>query len=260
MVPSYDRGVPGSVQSIERAAAILRLLGNAPGAVGVSEIAESLGLAKGTAHGLIRTLHRVGFVDQDGTGGKYRIGTGLLDLGSGALDLNELRSHAINWADPLAARTGFAVRIGALQSGAVIVVHHVFRPDDTQQKLDVGSSLPAHATALGKALLAYAPNASVGLAKGLPPYSHRTITDPRVLLAALDLVRERGWAVEVEEMTVGQAGLAVPIRGPGGLVVGAIGISGAVDRICDPGLQPRTALVNRVRDAARAVSRDLAND
>ncbi|MFG1927250.1 IclR family transcriptional regulator [Cryptosporangium sp. NPDC048952] len=252
--------MPGSVQSIERAAAILRLLGGAPGPLGVTELAEALGLAKGTTHGLLRTLHRVGFVEQDGTGGKYRIGTALLDLGSGPLDLNELRSHAINWADPLAARTGFAVRIGALQAGAVIVVHHVFRPDDTQQKLDVGSSLPAHATALGKALLAYAPNASVVLAKGLPPYSHRTITDPRDLRDTLDRVRERGWAAEVEEMTVGQAGIAVPIRGYGGLVVGAIGVSGAVDRVCDPGRRPRTALVNRVRDAARAVSRDLQND
>ncbi|GAA0235923.1 IclR family transcriptional regulator [Cryptosporangium japonicum] len=252
--------MPGSVQSIERAAAILRLLGGAPGPLGVTEIAEALGLAKGTTHGLLRTLHRVGFVDQDGSGGKYRVGSSLLDLGGGPLDLNELRSHAINWADPLAARTGFAVRIGALQAGAVVVVHHVFRPDDTQQRLDVGSSLPAHATALGKALLAYAPTASVVLAQGLPPYSHRTITDPDVLRATLDQVRRRGWAAEVEEMTVGQAGIAVPIRGHGGLVVGAIGVSGAVDGVCDPGLRPRNTLVNRVRDAARAVSRDLAND
>jgi DNA-binding IclR family transcriptional regulator len=252
--------MPGSVQSIERAAAILRLLGGAPGPLGVSEIAEALGLAKATAHGLLRTLHRVGFVGQDGTGGKYRLGSALLDLGGGPLDLNELRSHAINWADPLAARTGESVRIGALQGGVVIVVHHVFRPDDTQQKLDVGSSLPAHATALGKALLAYAPNASVVLAKGLPPYSHRTITDAPTLRTDLEQVRARGWAVEVEEMTVGQAGIAVPIRGHGGLVVGAIGVSGAVDRICDGGLRPRSALVNRVREAARAVSRDLTTN
>jgi len=252
--------VPGSVQSIERAAAILRLLGAAPGPLGVSDIAEALGLAKATAHGLLRTLHRVGFVDQDGAGGKYRLGAGLLDLGGGPLDLNELRSHAINWADPLAARTGEAVRIGALQSGAVLVVHHVFRPDDTQQRLDVGSSLPAHATALGKALLAYAPNASVVLGKGLAPYSHRTITDARRLRVVLQEVRASGWAHEVEEMTVGEAGIAVPIRGHGGLVVGAIGVSGAVDRICDGGLRPRSALVSRVREAARAVSRDLQND
>lgn len=252
--------MPGSLQSIERAAAILRLLASGPGPLALSEIAESLGLAKGTAHGLLRTLRRVGFVDQDGPGGKYRIGAGLLDLGDGHLDLNELRSHAINWADPLAARTGEAVRIGALQRGAVVVVHHVFRPDDTRQALDVGSTLPAHASALGKALLAYAPTASIVLAKGLPPYSHRTITDPQTLRGALDTVRDRGWAAEVEELTVGVAGIAVPIRGHGGLVVGAIGVSGAIDRICDPTRRPRPALVSRVRDAARSISRDLTED
>jgi DNA-binding IclR family transcriptional regulator len=252
--------VPGSLQSIERAAAILRLLASGPGALALSEIAESLDLAKGTTHGLLRTLRAVGFVDQDGHGGKYRVGSALRDLGAGHLDLNELRSHAINWADPLAARTGEAVRIGALQSGGVIVVHHVFRPDDTRQALDVGSTLPAHASALGKALLAYAPNASIVLAKGLPPYSHRTITDPRTLRAALETVRQQGWATEVEEMTVGEAGIAVPIRGHGGLVVAAIGVSGPVDRICDPTRQPRPTLVSRVRDAARSVSRDLTDD
>jgi DNA-binding IclR family transcriptional regulator len=256
----YGRFVPGSLQSIERAAAILRLLAGGPGPLGVTEVAEALGLAKGTAHGLLRTLRRVGFVDQDGHGGKYRIGSALLDLGGGHLDLNELRSHAINWADPLAARTGEAVRIGALQAGAVIVVHHVFRPDDTRQALEIGSTLPAHASALGKALLAYAPNAGLVLAKGLPPYSHRTITDPHVLRAALNTVRDRGWAFDIEELTVGEAGVAVPIRGHGGLVVGAIGISGPIDRICDPARRPRPALVNRVRDAARAVSRDLTGE
>jgi DNA-binding IclR family transcriptional regulator len=58
-------------------------------------------------------------------------------------------------------------------------------------------------------------------------------------------------------MTVGEAGVAAPIRGQGGLVVGAMGVSGAVERICGPGGRPNPALVTYVRDAARAVSRDL---
>ena len=70
-------------------------------------------------------------------------------------------------------------------------------------------------------------------------------------------MRDNGWAAAVEEMTVGQADVAVPIRGQGGLVVGAIGISGAVERVCDGKGQPKSTLVTYVRDAARAVSRDL---
>ncbi|HEU5028662.1 IclR family transcriptional regulator [Actinomadura nitritigenes] len=250
--------MPGPVQSIERAAAILRLLAASSGRLGVGEIASSLGLARGTAHGILRTLERVGFVEQDGGTGKYQLGAALLHLGTSYLDVNELRSRAINWADALASRSGEAVRIGTLLDGKVLVVHHVFRPDDTLQALDVGSLLPLHATALGKALLAHDANAAASIRDTeLESYCRRTITDPRLLARAATRVRENGWAAEVEELSIGEAGIAAPIRGYGGLVVGAIGISGAVERICDTGRAPEPRLVAFVRDAARAVSRDL---
>ncbi|MDN3358258.1 IclR family transcriptional regulator [Actinomadura sp. DC4] len=249
--------MPGPVQSIERAAAILRLLARGSGRLGVSEIAGSLGLARGTAHGILRTLHGVGFVEQDEETGKYRLGATLLHLGTSYLDVNELRSRAINWADALAARSGEAVRIGTPLDGKVLVVHHVFRPDDTLQTLDVGALLPAHATALGKVLLAYDAGTAATLHGELEPFTRRTVTVPRDLARALAEVRDMGWAAELEEMTVGEAGVAAPIRGQGGLVVGAMGISGAVERICGPGGRPKPALVTGVRDAARAVSRDL---
>ncbi|WP_329241044.1 IclR family transcriptional regulator [Actinoallomurus sp. NBC_01490] len=247
--------MPGPVQSIERAAAILRLLARGSGRLGVSEIAGSLGLARGTAHGILRTLQGVGFVEQDEETGKYRLGAALLHLGTSYLDVNELRSRAINWADALAARSGEAVRIGTPLDGKVLVVHHVFRPDDTLQTLDVGALLPAHATALGKVLLAY--GAAAALHGELEPFTRRTTTVPRELARMLAEVRDMGWAAEVEEMTVGEAGVAAPIRGQGGLVVGAMGITGAVERICGPGGRPKPTLVTGVRDAARAVSRDL---
>jgi DNA-binding IclR family transcriptional regulator len=250
--------MPGRIQSIERAAAILRLLASGSGRLGVSEIADSLGLARGTAHGILRTLQNVGFVEQDGATGKYQLGAWLLHLGTSYLDVNELRSRAINWADALAARSGEAVRLGTLLEGKVLVVHHVFRPDDTLQTLDVGSLLPPHASALGKVLLAYEPSAAAAFGRGLlEPYTRRTITSAAALSRSLTAVRDHGWAAEVEEMTVGEASVAVPIRGIGGLVVGAMGISGAVERVCDGRGQPKPALLSCVRDAARAVSRDL---
>jgi DNA-binding IclR family transcriptional regulator len=141
--------MPGPVQSIERAAAILRLLARRSGRLGLSDVAGSLGLARGTAHGILRTLQLVGFVEQDKESGKYQLGAALLHLGTSYLDVNELRSRSINWADPLAARTGEAVRLGTLLDRQVLVVHHVFRPDDTLQVLDVGALLPAHASAMG---------------------------------------------------------------------------------------------------------------
>ncbi|HUN35116.1 MAG TPA: IclR family transcriptional regulator [Trebonia sp.] len=250
--------MPGPIQSIERAAAILRLLAGGSGRLGVSEIADSLGLARGTAHGILRTLQGVGFVEQDDVTGKYQLGARLLHLGTSYLDVNELRSRAINWADALAARSGEAVRLGTLLEGKVLVVHHVFRPDDTLQTLDVGALLPLHACALGKVLLAYEASAAATLGQGvLEPYTRRSVTSAQALSRALAEVRDKGWAAEVEEMTVGEAGVAAPIRGHGGLVVGAMGLSGAAERVCDATGRPRSKLVAYVRDAARAVSRDL---
>ena len=248
--------MPGTVQSIERAAAILRVLAGGPGRLGLGEIARSLDLAKGTTHGILRTLQLIGFVEQDRVSGRYQLGAALLHLGTSYLDINELRSRSINWADPLAARSGEAVRIGTVLEGRVLVVHHVFRPDDTFQTLDIGTLLPLHATALGKVLLAYR-SGGIAPAARLEVFTRKTVVAPGALATALDQVREHGWAVEVEELTLGQAAVAAPIRGYGGLVVGAIGVSGLVERICDGRYRARPHLVTAVRDAARAVSRAL---
>jgi DNA-binding IclR family transcriptional regulator len=220
------RHMPGPVQSIERAAAILRLLAQGSGRLGLSEIANSLGLARGTAHGILRTLQLVGFVEQDKATGKYQLGAALLHLGTSYLDVNELRSRAINWADALAARSGEAVRIGTHLQGKLLVVHHVFRPDDTLQTLDVGVLLTLHATALGKVLLAYDANAAATVHNNgdLEQFSRRTIRTSKELTRTLTGIREVGWACDVEEITMGEASVAAPIRGYGGLVVGAIGI------------------------------------
>lgn len=249
--------MPGSIQAIERAAGILRLLARGSSR-GLGEIADSVGLPKATAHGILRTLHGVGFVEQDPATGYYRLGATLLHLGSSYLDANELRSRAINWADSLAARSGEAVRIGMPLDGSVLVVHHVFRPDDTPQTLDIGAMLPLHATALGKVLLAYDADLATTVRRSdLTSYTRRTIVKPAALDRVLAEVRTSGWAGEREESMPGEASIAAPIRIPGGLVTGAIGISGSVERLCDSAQRPKPALVDRVRDAARAISRDL---
>jgi DNA-binding IclR family transcriptional regulator len=249
--------VPGRIQSIERAAAILRLLSGRNRRLGVVQLAGELGLPKATVHGLLRTLQHVGFVEQDAESGKYQLGAALLHMGSSYLDGNELRTRALNWSDSLAARSGESVRIGTLHNGQILVVHHVFRPDDSRQALEVGALLPAHATALGKVLLAandYA-LAEVGAA-GLPAFTGATITDEPALRHDLRAVRDRGWAADVEELVVGEVSIAAPIDDRQGVTVGAIGISGPIERLCEDG-ETRTELVSYVREAARAVSRDL---
>ena len=248
------------MQSIERAAAVLRLLAQGPRPLGVVEIANALSLPKGTAHGIIRTLHAVGFVDQDPRTGRYLLGSELVRLGAHQLDDNELRAHAMNWTDTLASRTGQSVRIGVLEGAARIrVVHHVFRPDDSVQVMEIGTVLPAHTCALGKAVLAHTPQAAQQLKDtALEAFTTRTITEGRTLLGQLSTVRERGWAFDVEELTHGEAGIAAPIRDHGGVVVGAVGIVGSPKAVCDGGRNPRPKLAARVVETARAITGELA--
>src|SRR5213593_5150955 len=93
-----------SIQSIDRAAAILKTLASGPRRLGVSELAERLELSRPTVHGLLQTLQAHGFVEQDRDSGKYQLGAGLLHLGNSYLDLNELRGRAIVHAERLATR------------------------------------------------------------------------------------------------------------------------------------------------------------
>src|SRR3954467_8257677 len=156
----YCRCVPGSIQSIERAAAVLRLLGSTDRPLGLGEIAAALDLPRPTAHGIVRTLREVGFVEQRTDSTRYVLGPGLHELGRGGWDPHDLRAHAMNWADSLASSTGLAVQLGVVGEGVVKLVHHVFRPDVSPQRIRTGESQPLHATALGKCLLAFAPVAT----------------------------------------------------------------------------------------------------
>ncbi|GAB6899680.1 IclR family transcriptional regulator [Kineosporia succinea] len=250
--------MPGSIQSIERAAAILRLLAAAPNPLRLTEISSSVQLPRGTAHGILRTLVDVGFVHQDRASGRYLLGAGLIAPGSELVDPNELRARSLNWADPLAARSGEAVRVVVPDSGDARVVHYVFRPDHSAQKADLGALLPGHATALGKVLLAFHPPAVQSLTDArLTFYTGRTQITRSGLTAELNKIRRQGWAVERGEHQMDVAGLAAPLTGLGGLVVGAIGIHGGVDRLLDPTGVPRPRLLALVQECARAIGREL---
>ena len=134
--------MPGPIQSIERAAAVLRLLASGARRMGVAELARALELPKPTVHGILRTLQLVGFVEQSPDTGKYQLGAALFHIGSSYLDGNELRTRALNWSDSLASRSMESVRIG---TKTVQLFHIVVRPDSAARisatfSSDTGSS------------------------------------------------------------------------------------------------------------------------
>jgi DNA-binding IclR family transcriptional regulator len=246
----------GTIQSVDRSARILRALASGPRRLGVSELAERLDITRPTVHGLLQTLQAHGFVEQDRDSEKYQLGPGLLHLGNSYLDLNELRGRSIVYAERLAERASASVRVGVMHGPTVVVVHHVFRPDAAFQVLEVGAELPAHASALGKAILAYAPRELVNdlIADGLPKLTGRTLgaTELRRELAA---ARPTGIARERDEAVLGEASLAGAIFDRSGLAVGAIGVVGETERILLRG--PTKGLRAAVADAARGISLEL---
>src|SRR6202021_2064980 len=152
------------IQSVQRAAQILGVLGSGTPRLGVTEIADRVGLAKPTVYGLLRTLEKHDLVVQDPDSGKYSLGPGVLQLGNAYLDGSELRARSLLWAEALAQRANEAGWGPALSGPQVIVLHHVFRPDNTVQILEVGAAIPWHACALGHAIVAYLP--AEGAARG----------------------------------------------------------------------------------------------
>ncbi len=248
----------GMIQSVERASRILKVLGTGTPRMGVTEIADRLGLAKGTAYGLLRTLEAQELVEQDPETDKYRLGPAMLQLGNAFLDNHELRARSLLWADSLASRTGDAVRVGVLHGTNVLIVHHVFRPDNSVQILEVGASIPWHACALGKAIVAFLPEPSRRALLGLElaPLTGRTVTDPAVLEEVLVAVAAEGTALEDEEAIVGEAEIAAPVFDDRGHSVGAIGVVGPVERLLPEGRQA-AAVVAAVRETSRGLSRDM---
>jgi DNA-binding IclR family transcriptional regulator len=246
----------GTIQSVDRAARILKALAGGPRRLGVSELAERLEMTRPTVHGLLQTLQAHGFVEQDRESDKYQLGAGLLQLGNSYLDLNELRGRSIVHAERLAGQTQAAVRVGVLHGPNVVVVHHVFRPDTTFQVLEVGAQLPVHASALGKAILAWSDAELVDdlVGEPLPKLTARTLA-PKALRDELAEARERGVARERDEAVLGESSVAAPIFDHAGRAVGSIGIVGDTERILPRG--PARGVVAAVIEAARGVSREL---
>ncbi|MFJ6777210.1 IclR family transcriptional regulator, partial [Kitasatospora sp. NPDC091257] len=153
--------------------------------------------------------------------------------------------------------SGETVYLRVLHQQGVLIVHHVFRPDDTRQVLEVGSMQPLHSTALGKVLVAYDPVARGELGDGpYESYTVRTLTGAADVDAECALIRERGWADSIEETWEGVASIGALIQDRRRNPVGAVCISGAVERVCEDGFV-KPSLVASVRSAARAISRDL---
>jgi DNA-binding IclR family transcriptional regulator len=241
------------IQSVDRAIRVLTAL-QGTRRMSLSELAARLDLAPSTTHGIVRSLVEHGMVVQERGSSRYQLGPAVLRLGNVYLDTLELRSRAIPWAEDLARRTGLAVRTGVLLIDDVVIIHHEPRPDGSRQMPEVGIVIPVHASALGKAMLAFLPEDEkrVLTSGELRSMTGETLTSPELLRDQLDQVRSSGIAAEQDEAVIGESSLASPVFDSYGEAVGAIGVV-----VPSGGDLEGHDVSDLVRETARAVSREL---
>ena len=245
----------GSIQSLERAFAILEeVAGNREG-VGLAEISKRVGLHTSTAFHLLKTMVSLGYVRQIRDGKRYRIGRPLFALAASALDEIEMVTLATPVLEELSRATGesghFAVRTG----DAVVVIARTSGPGAFQLTDRVGVVRPAHCTALGKVILAALSPDQLErfLARAeLAPSTPKSITDKDLLKREIDEIRRSGIAFDDGEFNAEVSCVAVPVTDFTGQVVGALGVSGPIWRLT---LRAMQSQASTIRGAAEQLSR-----
>jgi IclR family transcriptional regulator, pca regulon regulatory protein len=226
------RSDAGLSQSLERGLSVLSIFKGDRALLGTTEIARELGLGVSTTHRYIATLARLGYLEQDPTSRRYRLGFRVVDLGFAAINSMEIRQIASPHLQRLSNDTGFTVNMAILDGTEIVYVdrYRSTRPGQTQIDLNlhVGARLPAYCTSLGKALLAYLnPDERRRLVDSMTftPMGPNTFSTVAALNSELDNVRLNGLAASNEELAYGLRSIAVPVRGASGEVVAAINLS-----------------------------------
>ncbi|TNC25758.1 IclR family transcriptional regulator [Amycolatopsis alkalitolerans] len=213
-------------QTVDRALSMLTLLAR-NGPSGVTELARELGVHKSTASRLMAALEKYRFVEQVGNRGKYRLGFGIVRLAGATAAQLDIAAESRPVCLRLAAELRGTVSVSVFEGGGVTAVAQ----EPSTERNWIGLRAPLHATASGKVLLASFGFEELGEALEQPRqrFTPHTVTAPGALLADLSRVRDRGWASTSGELEPGLNAVAVPVRGPGGRVAGALSVSAAAE-------------------------------
>ena len=186
------------LRTLEHGLAVLDYLSAAGGGCQLSAIARSLSLSAGATHRILRTLVACEYVEQDPRTRRYELGLKVLELSGSNVRAMHLASDARPLLQALMRQSGLSTRLAVYRSRVIVYVDRIDSEDMASKFMTVGSTAPAYATGLGKALLAYQSDQEIDrvLREPLLPITQTTITDPEVLLAELASVRELGYALD----------------------------------------------------------------
>ena len=240
-----------SLSTVRNAVRALAVLAEA-GPLRLTPLAGELGLGKSTVHLLLQTLSQDDLVAFDPVSRTYRVGLRVFEIGATAVEQSGFGARLTGAMEELARRSNESVSLGVLNAGSVLFVQRVESPEILRADIRLGTRMPLHASASGKALLATMPDDEVvRLLPGprLPGSASRTVRDRDALLAELRLVRECGYARQSDEFIDGIGALASPIRDAGGRVLAALSIAGPIARFDE------SAWAGLLLPAAQAMSR-----
>jgi len=253
--------VPGRprefIQSLERGLAIIRAFGPDAPEQTVSELAAKTGLTRATARRFLITLIELGYMESDGR--LFRLTPRVLELGYSFLSGLAFPDAALPHMERLVAEVDESSEASVLDGPDIVYVARVPSSSVITLTMNVGARMPAHATSMGKVLLAALPPdqldaylADAHLQAMLP----RTVTDPAELRAQLQKVREAGYAIVDQELEEGLVAIAAPVHDRNGRAVGAINLSSHVMRRSVESM--RDELVGPLLRTAKLIEADLA--
>lgn len=248
------------IQSVERAVAILNAFSAEKPELGVTDLAERLGLHKSTVHRFLVNLEAAGLVERDRHTARYRLGLRIFELGGLVLQQMNLWDEALPFLEGLVRDSGETGHLAVLDGGEAVYIEKVEARRALRIPSAIGRGYPAHATSLGKVLLAHLSGDArdeILAERGLTRCTSMTIVEPLRLYAELELIRTQGFAVDDEEYEDGLRCIGAPIIGHTGQVVAAIGIGGPVTRVTPQRVKEFAQLV---MNAAGSLSRRMGSE
>lgn len=251
-------GAKSRVQSVSKALRILEVLADCPrGEMGISEVARVLGWHRTTAYRFMQTLVEEGYVQYLPEGERYRLTFKLVGLANrmvNRLDIRQVaRPHLVN----LVQKWQINAHLAVLEDGEVVFIDRLDCNKPLRTHFHIGRRAPAHATAVGKVLLADLEGEALReiiRKRGLRRFTPLTVCDEEALLRELNEVRARGYAVDRGEHNHDVACVAAPVRDVTGRAVAGISLSGSVSEIFGQDIE---ALGRSVRETAMRISADL---
>lgn len=257
-IPKKTRGRPRTeasdrgqtVQSLDRALLLLQNIAGSEEAT-LTELALRTGMAPSTAHRLLSTLERHGFVSFDEMTQHWKVGVEAFRVGSAFLRSTRLMDAAKPVMRDLMRKTGETCNLGIADNGEVVFVFQVETQAAIRASFPTGTRAEMHSSGIGKALLAQYQRKHVeGILKqkGLPQFTDNTITSAAGLFDDLDSIRIRGWSIDDEERNVGMRCLAAPIFDMLSVPIAGLSISGPRARLSDEKLREYGPLVKRLAD------------